>query len=190
MPSEWGISMQNFLRWNPSITSSCGNYLNGSSYCVEASGGEAPAPGTPTTTTVPPTPTKPSNGITTPELIQPGMVENCNKFHFVSDGQSCSAVLSAAKVTLAQLFAWNPSVKNDCSGLWAKINVCVGIIGQGPATTTTPAAPTTTKPANGITTPTPIQEGMVTNCNKFHYIFEGDSCSQILSFQKITLADF
>ncbi|EGY17220.1 LysM domain-containing protein [Verticillium dahliae VdLs.17] len=191
MPAEWGITMQDFLRWNPSITSSCGNFLNGRSYCVEASGEEPPVPGTPTTTTAPATTTKPSNGITTPQPIQDGMVGNCNKFHYISEGDRCQDILSYQKITLADFFKWNPAVKSDCSGLWSKTNACVGVVGQAPAVTTTttkPATPTT--PSNGITTPQPIQAGMVGNCNKFHYISEGDRCQDILSYQKITQADF
>ncbi|KAH6693877.1 LysM domain-containing protein [Plectosphaerella plurivora] len=182
MPAEWGITMENFLKWNPSITSSCGNFLNQRAYCVEAPASPpAEGPAT-TTTTAPATTTAPSNGITTPTPIQPGMVNNCNKFHFVNAG--CSDVLSDAKVTLAQLFAWNPTVRSDCTGLWAGVNVCVGVIGQAP-----PPA-TTTTPSNGVSTPSPIQPGMVTNCNLFHFIGGNTQCQQVLDYQKISLADF
>ncbi|KAG7139404.1 LysM domain-containing protein like [Verticillium longisporum] len=192
MPAEWGITMQDFLRWNPSITSSCGNFLNGRSYCVEASGEEPPVPGTPTTTTAPATTTKPSNGITTPQPIQDGMVGNCNKFHYISEGDRCQDILSYQKITLADFFKWNPAVKSDCSGLWSKTHACVGVIGgQAPPPTPTTTKPTTTKPpGNGVTTPTPTQPGMVTNCNKFHFVSPGNTCQQIVSYQKITMANF
>ncbi|KAL3472687.1 hypothetical protein BJX99DRAFT_249450 [Aspergillus californicus] len=36
MPFERGMSTEDVLRWNPSITAYCGNYLTGPSYCVEA----------------------------------------------------------------------------------------------------------------------------------------------------------
>jgi hypothetical protein len=78
------------------------------------------------------------------------MVGNCDKFHFVEEGQGCNDVLSQNGITLAQLFAWNPQVRNDCSGMWAEVYLCVS------STDHTPLTPTTTVPGNGIATPTPI----------------------------------
>jgi hypothetical protein len=69
----------------------------------------------------------------------------------------------------------------------AGVNVCVGLLGGTP-TTTKPA--TTTTAGNGIQTPQPTQPGMVTNCKKFHYADTGVVCSQITSYNKISLADF
>src|SRR5688572_31934633 len=161
---------------NPSITPSCGNFLLGRSYCVEARND----------TPDPPTTTKPPSGIETPTPIQGGMVANCNKFQFVKKGQTCSAVLSDAQISLAQLYEWNSSVEKDCSGLWAEVYVCVGVVGQ--ATTTSAPPPTSTAPGNGIATPTPIQEGMVGNCNKFYFVKEGQTCSSVLSENGVSLA--
>ncbi|KAH8178523.1 hypothetical protein LIA77_00042 [Sarocladium implicatum] len=176
MPGEWGISMEAFLRWNPSITSTCGNFLLERSYCVEAR--DDPVE--------PPTTTKPPSGIATPTPTQGGMVNNCNKFHFVKQGQACSTVLSEAQISLAQLFEWNSSVNKDCSGLWAEVYVCVGVVGQ--ATTTSAAPPSTTTAGNGIATPTPIQEGMVGNCNKFYFVKDGQTCSSVLAESGLSLA--
>ena len=49
--------------------------------------------------------------------------------------------------------------------------------------------PTTTQPSNGVTTPTPIQSGMVKNCNKFHFVQSGETCPVIQSKYKVTLAN-
>jgi cytochrome c-type biogenesis protein CcmH/NrfF len=117
------------------------------------------------------------------------MVSNCAKFHYVAEGVSCSQVISYQHITLADFVKWNPTVLNDCSGMWAKVNVCVGVIGQA-ATTTTARVSTTTPVGNGVQTPQPTQPGMVTNCAKFHWVAKGVSCSQIISYQHITLADF
>ncbi|KAG4255375.1 hypothetical protein FPRO04_03907 [Fusarium proliferatum] len=43
---------------------------------------------------------------------------------------------------------------------------------------------------NGIQTPKPIQQGMVANCNKFHYIESTTTCQGVLDHYKISLADF
>lgn len=189
---------------NPTLTSECGNWQIGHSYCVEV----APQPSsisssapiatsavqsTPMRSTAAPTPStlssrtsaKPSstsagNGVVTPQPTQPGMVSNCAKFHWIAKGVSCSQVISYQKITLADFVKWNPTVKDDCSGMWAEVNVCVGFI----------ASSTTTTAGNGIQTPLPTQPGMVSNCNKFHYIAPGVVCSQVTSYQKISMADF
>jgi hypothetical protein len=67
-------------------------------------------------------------------------------------------------------------VKDDCTGMWAEVNVCVGVIGGG--TIPTP----TTSAGNDVQTPQPTQPGMVTNCKKFHYVAEDVGCSQIISY--------
>jgi len=122
------------------------------------------------------------------------MVANCAKFHWIAKVVTCSQVISYQKITLADFVAWNPTVLNDCSGMWAEVNVCVGIIGGSPTstkpTTTTKLTTTTTTPGNGVATPQPTQPGMVTNCAKFHWVAPGVICSQITSYQRISLADF
>lgn len=65
----------------------------------------------------------------------------------------------------------------------ADVNVCVGIIKRTMPTPTTSAG-------NGVSTPLPTQAGMVTNCKKFHYAETGVNCSQITSYNNISLADF
>ncbi|CAN9201072.1 unnamed protein product [Alternaria alternata] len=84
------------------------------------------------------------------------MVTNCAKFHRIAAGVACRQVISFQKITLADFVKWNPTVKNDCTGMQANVNVCVGIIG-----------------GNGIQTPQPTQPGMVTNCKKSHYAETG-----------------
>ncbi|KAJ4213530.1 hypothetical protein NW759_010950 [Fusarium solani] len=103
MPWAWDISMEDFMKWNPSITESCENFQEGYSYCVEAK----PAPvssttsppttvhSTTSTTLVIPqttptntaTTTNPGNGVETPDLVQPGIVSNCDKFYLVLKGR-------------------------------------------------------------------------------------------------------
>ena len=49
---------------------------------------------------------------------------------------------------------------------------------------------TTTVPGNGVTTPLPIQDGMVGNCNKFHRVELGESCATIAPLYSISSAQF
>ncbi|KAJ6789644.1 hypothetical protein PWT90_08276 [Aphanocladium album] len=165
-----------FLRWTAQ------------SYCIEAL--NEPRPTTtkpPTSSQSPTTTTKPNNGITTPTPTQPGMVDNCNKFHYISTGNTCDQITSYNHISQEDFAAWNPNVGKQCSGMWANAYACVGVIG-GTATTTssTPTQPT----GNGVSTPTPTQPGMVTNCNKFHYIWSGNTCDQITSYNQISQHDF
>jgi hypothetical protein len=201
---------------NPTISAACDNLTIGKAYCVVALSEPAPAPSpnpvsssrsssaaavsstlVTTTTSKPvvvpitstPTSTMPSvttstsvgNGISTPLPTQPGKITNCAKFHWIAKGVTCNQVYSYQKISLADFVRWNPTVKDDCSGMWAEVQVCVGVIGGG-------ASPTPT--SNAIQTPQPTQPGMVSGYQKFHYVAEGIVCSQIISYQKITLADF
>ena len=118
------------------------------------------------------------------------MVSNCNKFHWVAKDVLCGQITSYQKITLADFVKWNPSVRNDCSGMWAEVNVCVGVIGESPSSLITTKPTATVSAGNGIQTPQPTHPEMVTNCKKFHYVAEGVLCSQIISYQKITLAGF
>ncbi|KAG7416469.1 hypothetical protein DER46DRAFT_624855 [Fusarium sp. MPI-SDFR-AT-0072] len=61
--------------------------------------------------------------------------------------------------------------------------------------TAKPTVPQKPSPADeysghGIQTPHPIQEGMVANCNKFHYVTPTTTCQGVLAYHKISLADF
>ncbi|OQE00087.1 hypothetical protein PENVUL_c059G04710 [Penicillium vulpinum] len=190
MPFEWGISMEDFLLWNPSITADCGNYLTGRSYCVEApAGGTGPSPTTTATTTTGPAPTS-GNGIETPLPTRPGMADNCNAFYYVEVGDSCPSITSVHGITTAQFIEWNPSVGPDCTGLWASYYLCVSVIGHNPVTTTTKTTSTPPGPTNGIETPLPIQPGMVDNCDAFHLVKSGDICDTIAATYKITTTQF
>ncbi|KAJ6137781.1 hypothetical protein N7471_004267 [Penicillium samsonianum] len=199
MPSTWGISMEEFLRWNPSITASCGNFLTDHSYCVEVFGEPDPQPMTTkssttaasttgTSTTVTPTTVTSPNDIATPTPTRPGTVSNCQKFHKVIAGDTCSAILQSAGITLTQLVKNNPGIKSDCSNLLVDYYICISILGVDPTPTTT--KPTT--PTNGITTPTPILPGpgMVNNCDAFHLVVNGDRCGNIAHKYGISMAQF
>lgn len=122
-----------------------------------------------------------SLGIETPLPIQPGMVDNCNRFYFVKKGENCAAIASAHSITEKDFATWNPRVGSICSGLWADTYACTSVIGW---------KPTPTDPGNGVHTPSPIQPDLVQNCNKFHYVKTGESCTDIASHYGISVSDF
>ncbi|KAH7248620.1 uncharacterized protein BKA55DRAFT_664171 [Fusarium redolens] len=170
---------------NPSITAECGNLKEDFSYCVKYKKASIPVSYSTTKFTTAPRsftalvpsktiPTKPStttvggNGVETPDPIQPDMVSNCNKFYFVELGDNCNAVSSKHGITLAQFTTWNPK--------------------RSTGHTATPTQ--STKPTNGIETPSPIQAGMTKICNKFHLIKSTTTCNSIQDYYKLRLKDF
>ncbi|KAM0270891.1 hypothetical protein ACHAQH_009252, partial [Verticillium albo-atrum] len=195
MPEFWDISVAEWHRWNPIVAQSCANFVVGRSYCVEAFGHPGGVPEqeptltvlTTTTTTSPPpsTTTDPGNGIETPQPIQPGIVSNCNRFHLVTSGQTCAVIASANGISLAQILSFNTEMNGaTCSNIWLDAYVCVGIVGF------TPPTPTPTAPSNGIEIPQPTQPGMVSNCNRFHKVASGNTCTVISIRFGITVAQF
>ncbi len=172
--SYHSITREQFARWNPRVGADCSGLWVDTYACVGVIGEDHPTP----------TPTTPSNGVQTPQPTQPDMVKNCNKFHYISKGNTCDQVTSYQSITQEQFARWNPKVGMDCSGLWADTYACVGVIGEDHPT------PTPTAPSNGIQTPQPTQGNMVKNCNQFHYIYKGNTCAQITSYHHISQHDF
>ncbi|CAJ0543921.1 Ff.00g039930.m01.CDS01 [Fusarium sp. VM40] len=215
LASSWGLDLDTLKALNPGIR--CPNIDTNGFYCVVGTvTDDDPSPARPSstapvstkaqpsstntavkpttltkaTTTAKPSPTKPSgNGVETPSPIQDGMVGNCNKFHPVRSTTTCKGILDYNKISLKDFVKWNPDVKEDCSNLWQGTHACVGVIGSSPSPTAT-VKPSPTKAGNGISTPSPIQDNMVSNCNKFHPVKSTTTCQGILEYNKISLADF
>lgn len=102
------------------------------------------------------------------------MVSTCNKFYKVVSDDSCYDIANDHGVSLFNFYAWNPAVNTDCSGLQANEYVCVGV-----KSTTT-----------GVTTPYPVQTGMVSTCDQFYKVVSGDSCVDITSEYGISTSSF
>ncbi len=160
-----GIVVEQFYAWNPDVGPNCGLLLAGFEYCVGVIG--MPTPHATTTATATATSTA-TSGIVTPTPTQDGMVDNCNKFYLVQKGDTCAKVASKNGVSLEHFYKWNPSVGADCSMLMLGAYVCVGNLGDTSPPTTPFSPPTTTISGNGIATPSPFQDGIPSDCNKFH----------------------
>ncbi|KAF5570185.1 hypothetical protein FPHYL_1461 [Fusarium phyllophilum] len=68
-----------------------------------------------------------STGEKVPSPTQPGIVDGCNKWHYVDNGDGCYSIAEKYQVKLADFYSWNSEVGNDCSGLWLHYYVCVGV---------------------------------------------------------------
>jgi LysM repeat protein len=142
-------------------------------------------------TTATPTSTKttPTNGIITPSPTQSGMASNCDSFYKVIQDDGCETIAAKNGITPNQFYAWNLFIGTDYKNLWPNYYVCVSMIGINPSFTTS-VKPTTTKPGNGIATPTPIQDDMTKSCKKFYKVVTNDGCWSIANANNIDLNNF
>lgn len=95
--------MDEFEQWNPSLLSDCSGLTPGYYYCV-ANFTCMPFPSVVTTAPAP-----------TPS----GILSTCSWWYQASSGDSCDLIPQyfMNSFTSAQLMAWNPSLRSDCSGL-------------------------------------------------------------------------
>ncbi|KAI4089539.1 MAG: hypothetical protein LQ339_008532 [Xanthoria mediterranea] len=185
--SGWGVTLQEFVTYNPSVKTDCSGLVVGSSYCVEQNYGNGPSNPVTTsstatsehsTTTTSPAPTEP-----TP--VQSGISSQCKQYYKVQDGDTCAGIVNKYHTfTLADFYSWNPAVGSNCETLFVEYFVCIGIPG-------TPTAPPTTTSAGATPGPSPTQSGLVTTCKSFYKVQDGDYCEKIVnSYGTFSLADF
>ncbi|KAK3681706.1 hypothetical protein B0T22DRAFT_502239 [Podospora appendiculata] len=174
------VALANILAWNPAVGSACTSLWLDTYICIGVIGGTTLPPAATSTTSA-------GNGIATPTPVQPNVATNCNKFHKVVSGNQCGTLAAQYGISLANLYAWNPTVGTACAGLWADYYICVGVIGSIPNTS---IRTTTTSAGNGIATPTPILTGMIASCKKFHLVVSGNQCGTLATQYGITMANF
>ncbi|KAJ4386834.1 hypothetical protein N0V93_009732 [Gnomoniopsis smithogilvyi] len=83
----------------------------------------------------------------------------------------------------------NPSVGSTCTGMSASTYYCVSTDSGGipPSTTDDDSSTGTT---TGVSTPSPVQTGIASNCDLFYLVVSEDGCEAIATKYNITLADF
>lgn len=179
--TKYNISLAIFYSWNPAIGSSCA-YLETSVYvCVavlSASSITATSTAAASTTTA---------VVSTPSPVQTGMVLDCGLFYEVESGNDCSDIAAAYSISLSTFYDWNPAVGSSCLYLEANVYVCVGLLGSSSMTSVTP---TTLSSSSGVSTPTPVQTGIVSNCNAFYEVQSGNTCYGIAEDYGIALDAF
>ncbi|KPM44174.1 hypothetical protein AK830_g2383 [Neonectria ditissima] len=186
--ADWDLTHDQFVEYNPSVKDNCSGIQVGHAYCVEVNHGlprDEDPPKLTTTEGAEPEPTEDSKLSPT----QDGLIDTCTSFYKASKGDTCTKIIAQYRTfDFNTFFKWNPAVGKDCSGIWASTYYCVGV----PGTPTTKPSATTAKPTatNGIQTPSPIQDDMVKNCNKFHLVKDGKKCSTVASKNNISIPDF
>ncbi|KAF2207641.1 carbohydrate-binding module family 50 protein [Cercospora zeae-maydis SCOH1-5] len=163
------FSLSQFYSWNPAIGNSCGGLQAGYYVCV----GVAGTPTTrPSSTTAAPTPTP-----TGPQPQQPGIINTCQRYYLVQQGDFCQAIVDQyGTFSLSQFYSWNPAVGNNCGGLQAGYYVCVGV----PGTPTTRPTSSSATPTPTPTGPQPQQPGIITTCQRYYLVQPGDFCQAIV----------
>jgi hypothetical protein len=63
------------------------------------------------------------------------MVSDCDKFYLVQSEDGCASVASAAGISLADFYAWNPAVGTSCAYLDVGDYVCIDTPGVSPTAT-------------------------------------------------------
>ncbi|KAL4721804.1 hypothetical protein ACLX1H_011298 [Fusarium chlamydosporum] len=140
------VSINLFTEINPSLnkTSCDADLVLGNAYCLKpVAGWDRPAPaesitpGVATTTTKAAAGTKTATATTSVIHIstsapshspeQPGIIDGCDKWHYVDNGDGCYSIAEKYNIKLSNFYSWNPKVGDDCSGLWLHYYVCVGV---------------------------------------------------------------
>ncbi|KAL4733764.1 hypothetical protein BDV11DRAFT_175388 [Aspergillus similis] len=153
------------------------------SYCI--------AVASPTTTTEGQVP-----AIATPAPRAAGEIANCTVwFQILSERDTCETILDNYWLAFEELYAMNPSIKDDCSGLVMGTYYCISTYPEGvPGGQPDWTGPTyewgTTSTSSGVSTPSPVQTGIVATCNEFYKVVAGDTCYDIAQDIGIDLDTF
>ncbi|KAI1464713.1 LysM domain-containing protein [Daldinia caldariorum] len=128
-----------------------------------------------------------------PGTPAPGAASGCSEWVQQSYGLTCAIIEQFYGISAAEFEAWNPSVTqlgsgcNLIQGLYycTQVNyVSHSFLSTGPPTTST------TSSGGGVTTPSPVQSGVPSACNKFYQVNSGDTCYDIAAAQSISIESF
>lgn len=132
------IALEDFYAWNPAVGSDCATLQPTYYVCVGRGGAASTPPVTSRATTPTPSSTslrssssqRPITSSATrpapPGPTQAGIPANCNKWVLQKDGVYCYDMAQAAGIALDRLYALNPALNGDCSGLWPGYAYCIG----------------------------------------------------------------
>lgn len=105
-------------------------------------------------------------------------IKDCTAWVVVAATDTCAALASDNSITLAQFNQYNPSTASKCVLITGDSYCTEQHFGLPPVSTSTSTIITTTR----ISTPGPIQTGMISNCNKFYLVKSGDRYVQYTAF--------
>ncbi|EPS35517.1 hypothetical protein H072_11033 [Dactylellina haptotyla CBS 200.50] len=122
----------------------------------------------------------------------PAEAEGCSKWFTPTASDTCKVIAVLNAISLDNLIDWNPSLMGGVCDELIKPGTpyCVQMPPPPPppsTTTTKKDVPTPAVPNNGISTPSPIQAGMIKSCNKFHLVASGQSCQDIMAKYSVSI---
>ena len=185
------ISIDQLTSWNPSLKFDSNDpdaceLKAGLRYCVSMSGKASITTDGPSVTAKPTTTKSPSpittsaltgtcsGGVAPPEQTQSGEPCWCQKWVKQTDGKFCGDMASDAGISVEELYALNPPLKNDCSGLFQGYAYCVGPVSEDP------------KCVGGTKAPEQVQAGISCKCNQWIKQQDGKFCADMAAQAKIT----
>ncbi|KAF7173330.1 hypothetical protein CNMCM5623_005526 [Aspergillus felis] len=191
VPCDWlalGVDIGDFASWNPSVDVYNCTLANNTRYCTLLGSGYD----------ISNLPVDPSLYYAdVPPDAAVNSTHECYNWYHTSKATPCEDILSYANISLTAFYAWNPSVKSDCSNVWLNVSYCISGDGYDDtyyaASTTSSASsiPTSTACAGVIVTaPGPTQTGIPCDCNKYAQQADGVYCQDMAIKYGITLDEF
>ncbi|GJC83778.1 lysM domain-containing protein ARB_00327 [Colletotrichum liriopes] len=107
--SQYSISFDQFLDWNPAVSDDCVNgFWGGYAYCVGVSSAATPTTTSSATQSSTTLPTSTNTPVPAPEPNQAGnAVANCNKYAEAQSGDWCAAFIERNGLNAANFYSWN-----------------------------------------------------------------------------------
>ncbi|TQV90962.1 LysM domain-containing protein [Cordyceps javanica] len=151
--------------------------------------------------------------------VPPGTTNQCTFWYEPVKSDTCASIESDWGLAHKDFVAWNPSVKDDCSGLNVGYSYCIErdrqyglslsqFIQWNPAVDqncngfwasyyycvvvdgVTPTTGSSSSPS-GSPAPSPTQSGLIASCQRFYLARAGDTCGKIAeSYGTFSLDDF
>ncbi|AEO68673.1 carbohydrate-binding module family 50 protein [Thermothielavioides terrestris NRRL 8126] len=138
-----------------------------------------------------------------PQRTPAGQPGNCNRWHWVAMGDTCQSIVNlyGARLTEEQLHEYNPTLGDDCSGLYFGWYICIGVqpttsVSIGWSTSPTNASipaptPFVPPPATVVQnfTASPLASGIPSSCQNFYEAADGDTCNTVLGIYNYITKD-
>ncbi|KAH6838559.1 hypothetical protein B0I37DRAFT_409109 [Chaetomium sp. MPI-CAGE-AT-0009] len=139
-----------------------------------------------------------------PQHTQPGQPANCNRWHWAAPGESCEGIVNlyGARLTEEQLHEYNPTLGEDCSGLYFGWYICIGVQSQSSSSigwyTSQDGNASIPEPTEFVRPPAtyvqnftaqPQQSGIPTSCQNFYQAESGDTCNTVLGIYNYITKD-
>ncbi|KAH8679455.1 hypothetical protein BGZ61DRAFT_396391 [Ilyonectria robusta] len=119
------------------------------------------------------------------------IVNQCKTYTIQAD-DTCQGIAVAAKISMVQLYTWNPVLGPACNRLSLSVGDTICLEPHGDEEYTVPTHTTTTPTPEPTAAPVPsnIATGTNKNCAQYYSVQPGDYCNQIILKFSISLSDF